>query len=97
VHTRVLRRILRLPCAVADDVLRMQLGCRPYVSWMDQRKLEFALRRATMAADRLPARVVAAAGWPRLARKGLPSMHAGVVASLEHAVGLNVATQQPSV
>jgi hypothetical protein len=90
VQTRVLRRILRLPCAIADDVLRMELGCRPYASWMDQRKLEFAFRLATMAADRLPARV-AAASWPRQARQGLPGMHAGVVASLERAVGLNVA------
>jgi hypothetical protein len=30
VQTKVLRRILRLPCAVSDDVLRMELGCRPY-------------------------------------------------------------------
>jgi hypothetical protein len=90
VKTRVLRRILRLPCAVADDVLRMELGCRPYVSWMDQCKLEFAFRLATMAADSLPARV-AAARWPRLARKGLSGMHASMVASLERAVGLNVA------
>jgi hypothetical protein len=29
VQTRVLCRILRLPCAVADHVLRMELGCRP--------------------------------------------------------------------
>jgi hypothetical protein len=57
---------------------------------MGQRKLEFAFWLATMAADRLPAWVVAAAGWPQLARKGLPSMHAWVVASLERAVGLNV-------
>jgi hypothetical protein len=47
-------------------------------------------RLAIMEADRLPARV-AAASWPRLARKGQPSMHAGVVASLERAVSLNVA------
>jgi hypothetical protein len=72
-------------CSVADDVLRMELGCRPYVSWTDQRKLELAFRLATMAADSLPAHV-AAAGCPRTARKGLPSMHAGVVASLEHAL-----------
>jgi hypothetical protein len=90
VQTRVLRRIMRLPCAVADDVLRMELGCRPYASWMDQRKLEFAFRLAVMDADRLPARV-ASACWPRLKRKGLPSMHACVVAALEHAVGLTVA------
>jgi hypothetical protein len=64
VQTRVLRRIMRLPCAVADDVLRMELGCRPYASWMDQRKLEFAFRLAVMGADRLPARV-ASACWPR--------------------------------
>ena len=30
VQTRILRRIVRLPCVVADDVLRMELGCRPY-------------------------------------------------------------------
>jgi hypothetical protein len=72
----------------------MELGCRPYASWMDQRKLEFAFQLATMeAADRLPARV-AAASWPRQARKGLPSMHAGVAASLERAVGPNVAELQ---
>jgi hypothetical protein len=57
---------------------------------MDQRKLEFSLWLATMEADRLPARV-AAAGWPQLARKGMPCMHAGVVTSLERAVGVNVA------
>ena len=90
VQTRVLRRIMRLPCAVADDVLRMELGCRPYASWMDQRKLEFAFRLAAMEADRMPARV-ASACWPRLARRGLPSMHACVVSALEHAVGLKVA------
>jgi hypothetical protein len=76
---------------VADDVLRMELGCRPYASWMDQRKLEFAFRLATMmAADSLPARV-ASACWPRLARKGLPVLHAGVVIALERAVDLDVA------
>jgi hypothetical protein len=42
VQTKVLRRVLRLPCAVADDVLLMELGCRPYVCCMDQRKLEFS-------------------------------------------------------
>ncbi len=30
----MLRRIVGLPCAVADDVLRMEFGCRPYASWM---------------------------------------------------------------
>jgi hypothetical protein len=90
VQTRVLRRIVGLPCAVADDVLRMELGCRPYASWMDQRKLEFAFRLAAMAADRLPARV-ASAGWPSRARKGAPALHSGVVAALERAVDFKVA------
>jgi hypothetical protein len=57
---------------------------------MDQRKLEFSFRLATMEADRLPARV-AVASWPQLARKGMPCMHDGMVTSLERAVGLNVA------
>jgi hypothetical protein len=30
---QVQTRVLRLPCGVADDVLRMELGCRPYVGW----------------------------------------------------------------
>jgi hypothetical protein len=91
VQTRVPRRIVRLPVAVADDVLRMELGCRPYASsWMDQRKLEFAFRLATMAANRLPARV-ASACWPRLARKGGPALRAAVVAALERAVAVDVA------
>jgi hypothetical protein len=89
VQARVLRRIVRLPCAVADDVLRMEFGCRPYASWMDPRKLEFAFRLQTMAADRLPARV-ASARWPAVARTGVPAMHAGVVAALERAVDLKV-------
>jgi hypothetical protein len=85
VQTRMLRRIVRLPYAVADDVPRMEFGCRPYASWMDQRKPEFAFRLTTMAADRLPARVVSAS-WPSVARAGVPAMHAGVtgvVAALE--------------
>jgi hypothetical protein len=89
VQTRVPRRIVRLPCAVADDVLRMEFGCRPYASWMDQRKLEFAFRLRTMAADGLPARV-ASARWPAVARTGVPAMHVGVVAALERAVDLKV-------
>ncbi len=39
VQLRVLSRIVRLNCNVAHDVLRMEMGCRPYSSWMDQRKL----------------------------------------------------------
>jgi hypothetical protein len=45
VQTRVLRRVLRAPgtaATAADDVLRMEAGCRPYISWMNQRKLEYA-------------------------------------------------------
>ncbi len=72
----MLRRIVRLPCAVADDVLQMEFGCRPYASCMDQRKLEFAFRLKTVAADRSPIRV-ASARWPAVARKGVPAMHAG--------------------
>jgi hypothetical protein len=56
---------------------------------MDQRKLEFAFRLKTMAADRLPARV-ASASWPVVARKGMPAMHAGVVSALEQAVDIKV-------
>jgi hypothetical protein len=61
-----------------------------FASWMDQRKLEFAFRLATMATDRLPA-LVASACWRRLARKGVPALHAGMVAALERAVALDVA------
>ncbi len=77
--------------AVADDVLRMEFGCRPYASWTDQRKLEFTFRLTTMAADRLPARVASArCSWPAVARTGAPAMHAGVVAALERAVDIKV-------
>jgi hypothetical protein len=86
---------MRLQCAVSDDVLRMALGCRPYnYSWMDQRKLEFAFRLATMAADRLPARLD---GSGRLAAFGpqRASQHTcwyhGMVASLEHSAGIEAA------
>jgi hypothetical protein len=44
VQVRVLRRIVGLNSHIPDDVLRMELGCRSYASWMDQRKLEYAFR-----------------------------------------------------
>jgi hypothetical protein len=40
VQTQVLRRVLRAPGTVADYVLRMEVGCRSFISWMDQPKLE---------------------------------------------------------
>ena len=90
VQTQILRRIVGLPNAVANDVLRMELGCRPYSSWMDQRKLEFAFRLAGMQAERLP-RLVSAARWPRGKQQGQPSMHAALVTALEHQVQVRVA------
>jgi hypothetical protein len=44
---------------IPDDVLRMELGCRSYASWMDQRKLEYAFRLGRMSDDRLPRHVQA--------------------------------------
>jgi hypothetical protein len=67
----------------------MEFGCRPYASWMDQLKLGFAFRLKTMAADRLPARV-ASARWLAVACKGVPAMHAGLVAAPERAADLTV-------
>lgn len=73
VQRRVLRRIVRLDCNVAHDVLRMELGCRSYSSWMDQRKLEYAYRLALIPAARLPS-IVAAAAWPAKGPRVPPCM-----------------------
>jgi hypothetical protein len=44
IQTGVLRRMV--PCSrnVADDTLRLELGCSPFASWFNQRKLEYAYR-----------------------------------------------------
>jgi hypothetical protein len=78
VQTRVLRRVLQAPGTAAADVLRMEVGCRSYISWMDQRKLEYAYRLRLMAPSRLPRRVAAAAK-PALRR---PCLHSEVVAAV---------------
>ena len=93
VQTRVLRRILRAPGTAADDVLRMELGCRPYISWMDQRKLEYAYRLRLLAPGRLP-KCVAAASWPGRADLRRPCLHSEVVASVVAATGLDLAAAQ---
>jgi hypothetical protein len=82
VQVRVLRRIVSLNSHVPDDVLRMELGCRPYASWMDQRKLEYAFRLQRMSDDRLP-RHVSEAAWPAVGGQCHERMHAGVVSAIE--------------
>ena len=61
-QTRVLRRMVSCGRQVADDVLRMELACRPYSSWFRQRKLEYAYRLMCMDGDRWPSRVSRADG-----------------------------------
>jgi hypothetical protein len=82
VQVRVLRRIVNLNSHIPDDVLRMELGCRSYASWMDQRKLEYAFRLRQMSADRLP-RHVAEAAWPTTGGQCHERMHAGLVSAIE--------------
>ena len=89
-QVRVLRRIVNVPCHVPDDVLRMELGCRPYASWMNQRKLEYAFRLRMMSHDRLPRRVAEAA-WPMPGGQCHERMHAGIVAAIEAKTQVDVA------
>jgi hypothetical protein len=93
VQTRVLRRVLRAPGTAADDVLRMEVGCRSYISWMDQRKLEYAYRLRLMAPSRLPRRV-AAATWPARQALRRPCLHSEVVAALIADTCLDLAAAQ---
>ena len=74
VQTSVLRRMVSCGRNVADDVLRVELACRPYASWFRQRKLEYAYRLLTLPDERLP-RVVSQARWPRRGGKGSKRMH----------------------
>jgi hypothetical protein len=94
VQLRVLCRIVRLNCHVAHDILRMELGCRSYSSWMDQRKLEYAYRLATMHPARLPS-VVSAATWPPPRSRSAP-MHAELAAALQASVGVSVLANRTS-
>ncbi len=66
---------------IPDDVLRMELGCKSYASWMDQRKLEYAFRLGRMSDDRLP-RHVSKAAWPAAGGQCHERMHAGVVSAI---------------
>jgi hypothetical protein len=93
VQTRVLRRVMRAPGTAADDVLRMEVGCRSYISWMDQRKLEYAYRLRLMAPSRLPRRV-AAAVWPCKPGLRRPCLHSEVVAALIADTCLDLAAEQ---
>jgi hypothetical protein len=62
---------------VVDDVLAP-------ISWMSQRKLEYAFRLRMMSPDRVPRREAEAA-WPMPAGGQCHErMHAGIVPSLAH-------------
>jgi hypothetical protein len=57
VMVRVLKRFLAVFDNVHHDVLRMELGCRSFCSWMTQRVLEYGFKLQRMQANRLPAAV----------------------------------------
>ena len=90
VQTRVLRRLVACGRNVADDVLRMELACRPYASWFAQRKLEYAYRLLGMGDDRLP-RMISGATWPQRRGAGAARMHADLVRGVATTVGLDLA------
>ncbi len=72
---------------MADNVLRVELACRPYASWFRQRQLEYAYRLLRMPSDRLPS-VVSRAEWPGGRTKGSKRMHGELVTAIEARVGI---------
>jgi hypothetical protein len=93
VQTAVLRRMVSCSRNVADDVLRVELACRPYASWFKQRKLEYAYRLLTMPDERLP-RLVSQAYWPGRKGKGSKRMHGELVKEVEKKVGVSTAVHK---
>jgi hypothetical protein len=71
----------------------MSSGWRSYISWMDQRRLEYAYRLRLMAPSRLPRRVAAAA-WPAKPALRRPCLHSEVVAALIADTCLDLAAEQ---
>ena len=77
IQTGVLRRMVSCNRNVADDALRLELGCRPLASWVAQHKLEYAYRLHQQGADRLPRRVSEAC-WLQKRKRDI-HMHAEIV------------------
>jgi hypothetical protein len=87
---RVLKRFVSVSCNVSSDVLHLEFGCRPYASWMAQRKLEYAVRLQRMPEGRLPS-VVAGAQWTCAHGAKRPVMHTTVVQKLARQVPFDLA------
>jgi hypothetical protein len=57
IQNQTLSRMAGSPNNINQHILRMDMGCRSFNSWADQRKLEYFYRLQNMSDDRLPKQV----------------------------------------
>ena len=89
VQYRVLKRMAGARSQWSSDVLRLEFGCRPYASWMTQRKIEYQFRIKRMPHHRLPS-LVQRCVWQQSAAGKKPAMHSAQVQTAEKYAGVSV-------
>lgn len=57
IQNQILSRLAGSPSNISQHILRMDMGCRSFKSWADQRKLEYYYRLQNMSDARLPKQV----------------------------------------